>query len=62
MRTVRSSGRLMGRGVSTSGPGGIPACTWADTAQADTHTPPPKQTATAADATHPTGMHSSLII
>ena len=29
---------------------GIPACTEAD--------PPPGQTATAADGTHPTGMHS----
>ena len=34
------------------GPGGcIPRCTEADT-------PPPQQTATAADGTHPTGMHS----
>ena len=30
--------------------GGIPACTEAD--------PPPRQMATVADGTHPTGMHS----
>ena len=30
---------------------------WANTTQADTP-PPPQQTATAADGTHPTGMHS----
>ena len=33
-----------------SAPGGIPACTEADT--------PPGETATAADGTHPTGMYS----
>ena len=40
------------RGCPGPGPGGvcIPACTEADT--------PPQQTATAADGTHPTGMHS----
>ena len=32
---------------------GIPACTEAD--------PPPGETATAADGTHPTGMHSCLL-
>ena len=43
---------LTGGGV-VPGPGGrgagIPACTEAD---------PPRETATAADGTHPTGMHS----
>ena len=28
----------------------------------DGQTPPPQQTATAADGTHPTGMHSSIFI
>ena len=39
----------------------IPACTGADTPWAETpgQTPPP--TATAADGTHPTGMHSCLL-
>ena len=41
-----------GLGVSRPRPGVcMPACTEADT--------PPPQTATAADSTHPTGMHSS---
>ena len=38
------------RRVSAPGGTGIPACTEAD--------PPPLETATAADGTHPTGMHS----
>ena len=38
-------------GVWSSGDG-IPACTEAD--------PPPEETATAADGTHPTGMHSCI--
>ena len=41
---VCSGGCLVWGGV------GIPACTEADT--------PPRETATAADGTHPTGMHS----
>ena len=52
------SGGVWSRGVS--GPGGclvwgvgIPACTEAD---------PPGETATAADGTHPTGMHSCLLM
>ena len=42
--------------------GCVPACTGADTPREDTprQTPPP--TATAADGTHPTGMHSCYII
>ena len=36
-------------GVPVPGGAGIPACTEAD---------PPGETATAADGTHPTGMHS----
>ena len=46
---------LRGRGVSRPTPGGcIPVCTEADT--------PPPWTATAASATHPTGMHSCYIL
>ena len=44
---------LLQGGVPGSGGGGIPACTEAD---------PPGEMATAADGTHPTGMHSCLII
>ena len=40
-------------GVSAPGRAGIPACTEAD--------PPAGETATAADGTHPTGMHSCFI-
>ena len=36
--------------------GGLPQCTLGYTPRADT--PTPQQTATAADGTHPTGMHS----
>ena len=36
----------------------IPACTGADTPPG--RQPPPPRTATAADGTHPTGMHSWL--
>ena len=41
----------------------IPACTGADPPGRipTRQTPPPQQTATAADGTHPTGMHSSQI-
>ena len=45
-------GGLLG-GVCSQGRAGIPACTKAD---------PPGETATAADVTHPTGMHSFFII
>ena len=47
---VEGSGRGEG-GLQAQAGGCIPACTEADTTQ---------QTATAADGTHPTGMHSSL--
>ena len=40
-----------GEGVCVVLGGGIPACTEADP-------PPPGETATAPDGTHPTGMHS----
>ena len=45
-REVCSGGGCLLRGVSAPGGVGIPACT------------PPGETATAADGTHPTGMHS----
>ena len=41
-------------GVSRSRAGCIPVCTEVDTP------PPPQQMATAADGTHPTGMHSCM--
>ena len=44
-------GAWSGEGVSAPGGVRIPACTEADP-------PPPGETATAADGTHPTGMHS----
>ena len=47
-------GGLLQGGVSAPGGGGIPACTEAET--------PPGETATAADGTHPTGMHSCFKI
>ena len=43
-------GCLLPRGLLPGGVVGIPACTEADT--------PPGEMATAADGTHPTGMHS----
>ena len=46
---VCSWGGTLSPGGSAPG-GGIPACTEAD--------PPPGETATAVDGTHPTGMHS----
>ena len=51
---AHTQGKVRGLGVGCPGPGPvgrlcIPVCTEVD---------PPKQTATAADSTHPTGMHS----
>ena len=46
---VFSGGECLLSGGSAPGGDGIPACTEAD---------PPGETATAADGTHPTGMHS----
>ena len=46
-------GCLLRGGAWSGGRVGIPACTEADT--------PPGETATAADGTHPTGMHSCLV-
>ena len=42
-------------GLQAHTQGGIPACT-------ETDTPHPQQTATATGGTHPTGMHSCLIL
>ena len=54
---------FMGRGLWFCSRGGVclSAC-WDTTPSPQEQTPPPEQTATAADGTHPTGIHSSLSV
>ena len=42
------------------GPGGV--CSWGVVSQHALRQPPPEETASAADGTHPTGMHSSSFL